>query len=328
MHSLIGHYRNQCVLQVPHSEDALRHLDGQICTINNTKGDGACGVHAAVGTFTAGQYVCADARTFLFQTYGETSAIFLERLGDTQIAQDLENVLWQDLLKPCAAQRAGISHDRYRVREEGTKIWHLVTTTQPQIAELCVSAVRAEHDAYERFTSARLDVVDAFGNLCIRPLEDIFIRPLLMYLGLLDDFCGAMAAVERSEPQISKFEALFIHCSQTTRLRRSVVEYCGAENFHRLLAKVTETVGHMEWTPVAQPVFAFCELLDGIRNVSAPPMAQPFPRFFERIYPSYLGGMMDEGYYLSDVELVALCKCLHTNVVIFKRNMALSLIHI
>ena len=125
MASLMGHYRNQCVLQVPHSEDALRHLDGQICTINNTKGDGACGVHAAVGTFTAGQYFCADARTFLFQTYGETSAIFLERLGDTQIAQDLEHVLWQDLLKPCAAHRAGISHDRYRVREEGTKfnIW-------------------------------------------------------------------------------------------------------------------------------------------------------------------------------------------------------------
>ena len=76
MTSVMGHYRNQCVLQVPLSEDALRHLDGQICTINNTKGDGACGVHAAVGTFTAGQYVCADARTFLFQTYGETSAIF------------------------------------------------------------------------------------------------------------------------------------------------------------------------------------------------------------------------------------------------------------
>ena len=183
MTSVMGHYRNQCVLQVPLSEDALRHLDGQICTINNTKGDGACGVHAAVGTFTAGQYCCADARTFLFQTYGETSAIFLERLGDTQIAQDLEHVLWQDLLKPCAAQRAGISHDRYRVREEGTKIWHLVTTTQPQITELCVSAVRAEHDAYECFASARLDVSDAFGNLCIRPLEDIFIRPLLMSLG-------------------------------------------------------------------------------------------------------------------------------------------------
>ena len=93
MASLMGHYRNQCVLQVPHSEDALRHLDGQICTINRTKGDGACGVHAAVGTFTAGQYCCADARTFLFQTYELISVLFsigfgLERSACTQ------NLVW------------------------------------------------------------------------------------------------------------------------------------------------------------------------------------------------------------------------------------------
>ena len=29
---------------------------------------------------------------------------------------------------------------------------------------------------------------------------------------------------------------------------------------------------------------------------------------------------MDTGYYLSDIELAALCKCLNLNVVIFKRD--------
>ena len=115
-------------------------------------------------------------------------------MGDAPIAQDLQNVLWQDLLKPCAAQSAGIALDRYIAREEGWKIWHTMVSTQPQLAELCVTAVRTEHDAYQRFVTARRDVSEAFGNLCIRPLEEIFIRPLLLSLGLLEDFCGYMAA--------------------------------------------------------------------------------------------------------------------------------------
>ena len=39
MKSLIGQYRNECVLQVPQSEVLLRDLDGQRCVINKTKGE-------------------------------------------------------------------------------------------------------------------------------------------------------------------------------------------------------------------------------------------------------------------------------------------------
>ena len=76
----------------------------------------------------------------------------------------------------------------------------------------------------------------------------------------------------------------------------------------------------MEWSEDANPIFNFGELLTSVQMANMPKMAEPVPNFFSLAFPAYVAAMMDNSYYLSDIELLALCKCTGTNVVIFKHN--------
>ena len=160
---------------------------------------------------------------------------------------------------------------------------------QNEVAQLLMQSVRDEHEQYQALISARLDAADAFGNLCVRPLADSFVRPLLTSLGFLDDFCNAMASVQMWQEQVLKFDALFVAGSQTRRLRQSIVEYCGVSN----LRVVADIVRQLEWSAAAQPVFRFCDLLVNVQAAGVPSAAEPIPDFFQRVFPSYLSSMMD-----------------------------------
>ena len=50
-------------------------------------------------------------------------------------------------------------------------------------------------------------------------------------------------------------------------------------------------------------------------------MEEPFERFFDDVFPSYVDSMMQSNYYLSDIELVAMCRCVGTNLAIFQHFM-------
>ena len=104
------------------------------------------------------------------------------------------------------------------------------------------------------------------------------------------------------------------------RIADYLVERCGVDNFSVLQDKVADIIGNMEWSADADPIFKFGELLTTVQMANLPKAAEPIPNFFSLVFPVYVAAMMDDKYYLSDIELLALCKCTDTNVVIFKHN--------
>ena len=64
------------------------------------------------------------------------------------------------------------------------------------------------------------------------------------------------------------------------------------------------------------------DLLNELQN-STIPRSGPFPGFFRSLFPIYVDALSDTesrtNYYLSTVELITLCRCAITNVVIVRR---------
>ena len=64
------------------------------------------------------------------------------------------------------------------------------------------------------------------------------------------------------------------------------------------------------------------DLLNELQS-SVSPRSGPYGGFFESIFPSYVAALTDidkrTNYYLSTVELLALCKCAKQNVIIVRR---------
>ena len=150
----------------------------------------------------------------------------------------------------------------------------------------------------------------------------IVLCPLFLSLGLLEEYCQEPCDLDDEHPELlTKFSALLVASPVSLKLRKSIVEHCGVSNFDVLQMKVQDIVGEMEWREEAAPLFSFCELLSRAQLASVSDLPQPFPDFFERIYPCYLSAIVSqEDYYLSDLELIALCKCTNTNSVVFKHD--------
>ena len=196
----------------------------------------------------------------------------------------------------------------------------------PELVCDCVSALRDQRDVDKKFMVARNKVVDAFGTLCTRNLEHCFLRPLLTHLGLLESFESTAACVPGVGDEKSKYDALFYGDALGVKYRRSVVETAGVSNFQVLHMKVQDIVGEMEEIQDAEHVFAFAqavhEAADEAQNVEMIDRQEPFHNFFERVYPSYLDAISKaHNYFLSDLELLALCRCAKVNVVVFKHDL-------
>ena len=106
------------------------------------------------------------------------------------------------------------------------------------------------------------------------------------------------------------------------RLLQGEVERCGVSNFDSLHAMVVDIVGGMDHLSEIASITRFCDALREAQGggLARPPI--PITNFFPQAYPPYLAALSNEAYYLSDVELLALCRCAATNVVIFKHNLA------
>ena len=166
----------------------IRELHLRTCHVEDTSGDGACAIHAAFGEKQHGRFKKSGARQFLRDKFGPTADVFSARVGDETLLSELRVVLWQELLQPCAASAAKIHSSRFVVRPEGSMIWNRVQRGSPDLAMRCMNAVRSEHDAYVKFMEVRHHIVEEFSQLCIRPLEQSFVRPLLTHLDMLHEY--------------------------------------------------------------------------------------------------------------------------------------------
>ena len=159
----------------------VRFLNLCRCVIHRTMGDGACAIHSVFGEAHDGGFKKANTRQFLRNTLGETADVFTARVGDVAIVSELVNVLWQELIQPCAAKKVGL-------RTEARLVWDEITRANPPLAQLCVEVAASEQRTYEQFMVARVNAISEFAMLCIPSLEQSLVRPLLVHLELLEEY--------------------------------------------------------------------------------------------------------------------------------------------
>ena len=180
-----------------------------------------------------GEFVKPNARAFLFKEFGDSAEIFSLRLHDPALFQNVQDVVWKELLKPRASQTAGIDNERFAEQEEeGKMIWDQLLHTKPGVHTLCIRAAEQEAATYQIFKQKRNRIVETFGTLCIRSLEFIFVRPLLESLDMFNDF--RTSVVEEDGHSISKFDALFeFGPLGRIALQKFVVCYCVSKAFFK-----------------------------------------------------------------------------------------------
>ena len=193
-------------------------------------------------------------------TFTMRASTFKSRLNDVSTLSDMSQVLWKELVKPCAAKQAGIPRYEMKVKPEGSLVWQEIMK-HPSLADKCKHIVEQEDASYTAFAAERLRIANVFHQLCVRPLEHVFIRPLLLSLGRLDEFVDTAFELPGIASVETKLDALFVNHPASFRLCQGIVEHCGVSNFEVLLAKVADIASSMPWSEEAQHVFAFGELL-------------------------------------------------------------------
>ena len=301
----------------------IRAKEGTLFTAARTCGDGACAIHATFGeaSSTSG-FILPDARGFALTTMGATIEEFRARVNDAQLLNEYSVFLWNDVVKPLAKLHLVLETGGPIPGYESLRIWEAVRRV-PVVLDACVQRIREEERNYARIRERRNLVYRSFARLCIRSLEHSFLRPLLLTLGLLEDFLTSPCEVA-DIPTISyKFDALFHVCSEGDKLRSSILEHCGASNYSSLSDKVQDIVGDIQWTPELTPLFEFCERLCELAREDVSRYTVPASNFLDMVYPLVIEILSkDARYFLSDLELLLLSKCANVNLVIARHDRA------
>ena len=95
----------------------------------------------------------------------------------------------------------------------------------------------------------------AFQNTCISSLKDVFVRPLINSLDLLDEYSRSPSTLG-----CSKLEALFLGHDESQLYCAAVVESCGFVNFDVLRARVADIVEGSELPSEFEAVLQFVDI--------------------------------------------------------------------
>jgi hypothetical protein len=112
--------------------------------------------------------------------------------------------------------------------------------------------------------------------------------------------------------------ALFADNEDAAFFQKAVMETRGvtAEGLQKMSSYISDILGNWE-SDIPDAVFALSHTLTAAQEFAVEGGTYPLDNFFMRVYPSYLHTITtNPGYYLSDMELFALCRCRNTNVVI------------
>ena len=123
-------------LSVPQTDisQSFQMFNGKFCRTNQTLGDGACGIHSVFGSCTGNFYFRQNARAFLLDKFTMSASTFKSRLNDVSTLSDMSQVLWKELVKPCAAKQAGIPRYEMKVKPEGSLVWQEIMK-HPSLAD-------------------------------------------------------------------------------------------------------------------------------------------------------------------------------------------------
>ena len=223
--------------------------------VEPTVGDGACAVHSVFGTPSQRGYAHPRPRQLIQESFEPTWRAFVARLDDDRLRDQMKNMLLLDVIKPFACKDVGVSTRSPNVNSEECKVWQEVKRN-PKLLETCHGIALEAAAANKGFHEHRLRVVKAFQNTCISSLKDLFVRPLLNSLDLLDGYSTSTSTLE-----CSKLEALFLRHEESQLYCAAVVESCGLDNFDVLRARVADIVEGSELPSEFQAVLEFVDIV-------------------------------------------------------------------
>ena len=126
--------------------------------------------------------------------------------------------------------------------------------------------------------------------------------------------------MSRAPPHVKcKADVMFEDGDDGQRFRQSIVEYCGSTNLSEFLGRVVDAISRLPGELVAaaaEPASILGELVHNAPQFDALDSAEPFAGFFDGVFPHYVAAMQGGNFYLSDLELAALCQCPRRNVAI------------
>ena len=129
-------------------------------------------------------------------------------------------------------------------------------------------------------------VIQDFGCLCISAFEDVFIRPLMNSLGLLDKYMGESSLEYAEGRRLSKYEMLFVESAGAREWQRTVVEEACLENsFDLLFSKIQDVVHGLVFDGNIDPapIMSFAESVNKAKDCNYQSFRLPFADFFRRL---------------------------------------------
>ena len=228
---------------------------------------------------------------------------------------DVMKWAWKQVIKPHPEKHANFIDRNLGMLDEEMLLWEKIKESN-RVLNACLRAVEHESVMFTVFEQKRAAVATALRNLCENDMKDICLRPLLVHMGILDEYECEVAAGHRKIDVVGTDTALGQH------YRRGIVEYFGVSNVDEFLMHVANTAEAVQDANIAG-VFDFVALVREARENALVVDAgesvlvrEPFQDFLKLVYPCYLNALSSHGYFLSDLELLLLCECARLNAVI------------
>ena len=176
------------------SLDEERHFED--CCFHNhaTNGNGGCAIHSvfASGRDSDGKFFLPNCRQFLREKLGETANDCAHRVNEPTLFREwVEKEFWQDTIASlCKPVLKGESNTGLTTSlgQEQHDLWKAIQNNTSLYNQL-FHFVSEEQQCLDVHEQSRKQMVEAFGCLCVKPLQACFLHPLLKRLGVFEDFC-------------------------------------------------------------------------------------------------------------------------------------------
>ena len=199
--------------------EAIRGFQDMDFTEVNTRADGACALHAVFGDFHGNNLFLPEARKFFQRQLGDTAKDFLDNVGDDMLAQELMDDIWINAVQPGVLRRPCSD-------SEAAWIWRDIEE-KPEVLQTVRDLVIEDRRAQKLSTEKRSAIVDAFGTLCVRALENSFLRPLLVMLDEEKNYDQIPAGIPDAPVGHTKLDIILSNHPMAQRYRSGIVECLG-----------------------------------------------------------------------------------------------------
>ena len=225
--------------QISENFPDILHFDGAQIVRCKTLGDGACSIHSVFGRHTNAGYCCPHARELVLQAMGDVWEELPQRCDDMELIQELRDCIWNDFVVKAVTSREELTTEANIVWIEICKSFSL--------KEICLCAVHQDMIQLKFLNDLRAELVNMFTPLCKAECEHTILQPMLSHMDMLHEFCEPVLTGNEGYTKLSR---MYIHDAEGNKLKKSVLEHYGVDNFvvlHDFIATRLDTGEHREY---------------------------------------------------------------------------------